>query len=128
MVQLIKRRQYKGLDYSNLRRYLLYWARRDRQEVGYRLLALLSNLLRLHYGSPSDSRKTAVAVLRQQFELRDLLEAATLKQLAEKMLPTAYSAAVRKAKSQGRRLARVPKQCPYRLEQLLDPNLIPIND
>ena len=118
-VALIKQRRFRELDYGHLREYLLYWARRDRQEVRYRLLALLTNLLKIRFAKRC-KKKWELALLHQQFQMKDVIESPSLKRLAEKRLRRVYPLAVRKVAAElGLPLSRLPQKCSYTIHDLL---------
>src|SRR5438132_11315160 len=92
-VALIKQCRLRELDSRHLQEYLRYWARRDREEVRQRLLPLLTHYLRVRFSKHPDKR-SELALLHQQFQMEQIIESPSLKELAERLLPRAYAVAL----------------------------------
>jgi hypothetical protein len=117
-VARIVARRRADLDYYNIRRFLLYWASRDKKEVRDRLTRLLNKLLPFEIGQKRITGKQHAAILHQQFELSNLLESPTLARVAQRILPEAYRSAALKLGRPAR--AKLPETCPFQLNDLLN--------
>jgi len=108
------------LDLLHLSEYLNDMAQRDRREVKNRLVKLLSHLLRWDH---LPGRRTGLwrsKIRMQRWQLRDLLESATLYRHAGAVLADAYAAARQEAAAQtGLPPDAFPAACPWGLDGLL---------
>jgi len=120
MVQLIGDGRLSELDYPHLREYLEDMARRDRREVLSRLSLLLAHRLKWDHQSKRRSRSWRTTIEVQRQELAELLESGTLRNHALQSLPKAFANAIRQVVAEtGLAESKLPAECPYSLDQLL---------
>jgi hypothetical protein len=88
MSRLAAQGRHAEMDFRNLSEYLADMARRDRREVKGRLVALLAHRLKWDHQPERRSGPWRATIYRQQDELEDPLESATLYRHAEAASPT----------------------------------------
>jgi len=126
MAELIQQERWADLDYAHLRDYLSDMARRDRREVESRLAVLLTHLLKWMHQPKKRSRSWRGTIILQGQELEGEAARGVLRKHAEAVLADAYAKAVKRAAAETGLPAKVfPAECPYTLEQLLSPELLP---
>ena len=131
--KLLKEGNFKHLDIPNLVEEIESLGKQQRQELRNRLGLLIGHLLKWDYQPEKRTKSWRVTIQIQRREINDLLE-------ENPSLKPYLSEAIAKAYQAGLDLARLetpldyedlPKNCPYALEQLLDPNfptdLNPVN-
>lgn len=117
---LIRHGQFDAVDLETLAEYLSDMAKRDRREVFSRLVVLLSHLLKWQYQPDHRSRSWQSTILEQQGELRQLLDAGSLRNHAVAVLAEAYADARKRAAAEtGLPRGAFPDECPWDLEGAL---------
>jgi hypothetical protein len=117
-----------GLDWENMAEELDALARREAREVTHRLATLLRFLLKYQYQPNLRSRSWALAVVRErECEIPDLLRD---NPSLEPKLPDLFRKAYRQARfdlliESGLDERNVPRDCPYRLDEAMDPEFYP---
>lgn len=120
MAELIERGQLDDLDYPHLKEYLEDMAARDRSEMYSRLVQLIAQLLKWDFQSSKKTRRAKANIVAQRQELRMDLDSGVLRRYAEEVLQKAFENAVEVAAAETELAAdRFPKECPYKLEQLV---------
>jgi Domain of unknown function DUF29 len=94
--ELVRSGRFDQLDPGTLAEYLADMAKRDRREVVSRLVVLLAHLLKWEYQPDHRSGSWRGTILKQQRELRQLLESGTLHNHAAAVLADAYADARRR--------------------------------
>jgi hypothetical protein len=124
MAGLIEQGRWGDLDYAHLGEYLSDMARRDRREVESRLATLLAHVLKWEHQPDQRSRSWRATIIEQRQELEGLVSRGVLRNHAEAVLAVVYRKAVERAAAEtGLPAEFFPGECPYRLEQLLAPEL-----
>lgn len=120
MSHLVAEKRFSELDYRHLSEYLSDMARCDRREVQSRLVAILCYMLKWEYQIDHQTDYWQSAMRHQRFELRLLLESATLKKHASDILPEAFNDARKRAASEtGQKTSKFIGKCPWTIEELL---------
>jgi Domain of unknown function DUF29 len=120
MARLVARKQYAALDTNNLSEFLSDMAKRDRREVYSRLVVLMCHLMKWEHQPENRIGSWQATIDEQRLELRLLLESATLKNHARKVLDDAYVDARKQAARQtGLKLSKLAKECAWDVDDLL---------
>jgi hypothetical protein len=125
---LLRNEEYAELDIENLVEEIEAMARRDRRELGRRLMRILEHLLKLLYEPGSRaSGKWRRSVLTQRLELQHFFETNyALRAQIDDFVEVAYLDARQLAASGlGCLVDDLPKQCPWSVEQILDVKWLP---
>jgi hypothetical protein len=121
MAELAASQQYAAMDHKNLSEFLTDMAKRDRREVYSRLVVLLCHLLKWQFQPEHQSGSWRATISHQRLELRLLLESATLKNHAEKVLSDAYADARKRAAQETEmKISKFPKTCEWNVDELLN--------
>ena len=125
--KLLKTGHFEQLDIANLVEELESLGKQERRELDSRLGILIGHLLKWDY-QPEQRSKTWRATIREQ-------RRATQKLIGQNpSLKPYFVTAIADAYESGKNLvvietplddADLPEQCPYTIEQLLDPNFPP---
>jgi len=122
--KLLKERDFEHLDIPNLVEEIESLGKQERRELTKRLGVLIGHLLKWDYQPEKRSKSWRVTIQIQRREIGDLLE-------ENSSLKPYLSVAIAKAYPAGLDLVQLetpldygdlPQNCPYSLEQLLDPN------
>lgn len=120
MAKLAARKQFAGLDTKHLSEFLIDMAKRDRREVYSRLVVLMCHLLKWEHQPDKSTGSWRETIDEQRLELRLLLDSATLKNHARKVLDDAYADARKQAARQTEiKLSKFPKECGWNVDELL---------
>ncbi len=121
------------LDWENLAEEIESMGRSDRLEVTSRLARIIEHLLKLEL-SPADRPRNGWkrSVIQQRTALgRVLRDSPSLRAKLEEFLPNAWADGRQDAlfglEADGLFDRDLPRECPYRLEELLDPGFWPAN-
>lgn len=118
--ELLRAGRLSEVDTRNLAEYLTDMAKRDRREVFSRLVVLLAHLLKWQFQPDRRSRSWLLTILKQQRELRQLLESKTLRLHAAAIMAEAYDHARKEAAAEtGLSRTTFPEECPWNLETAL---------
>lgn len=118
--ELLRAGRLSEVDTQNLAEYLTDMAKRDRREVFSRLVVLLAHLLKWQFQPDRRSRSWLLTILKQQRELRQLLESKTLRLHAAAIMAEAYDHARKEAAAEtGLSRTTFPEECPWNLETAL---------
>lgn len=125
--QILRARGTLGLDWDNLAEEIDSMGRRDRRELERRLRRILHHLLKWHV-QPGlrgpGGRNTLIEQRRQAEKL--LKESPSLRSQLLQLRDEAYPDAVRDAVSEtGLRPQTFAADCPFTVEQILDPDYLP---
>jgi hypothetical protein len=116
-----------GFDWEHLAEEIEGVARNDRHEVVSRIAAICQHLLKIVHQPEKqiDSNSWASTVIEQRARLQLLLEdSPSLRSYAAAMLARAYSVGRRMA-ARETEIATLPVECPWDVEQILDPDFWP---
>ena len=120
MADLVAKKRFAEMDYRHLSEYLSDMAIRDRREVKSRLVQLLLHLLKWEHQPENRASSWENSVFEQRLELQGLLESGTLRNHALEILDAVYALARKEAAKQTRlKIGKVPKECPWSLDELL---------
>lgn len=125
--KLLHNQQWSQLDLPNLIEEIESLGKQQRQELRNRLSVLIGHLLKWQY-QPQNRSRTWLATLRiQRLDINDLLEDnPSLKSYIEEALRKAYLKGVELAvKETDLPNGTFPKECPYRLVEILDDRFYP---
>ena len=124
MADLAREGRVDELDLAHLAEYLSDMARRDRREVGSRLVVLLMHLLKWQYQPDQRSRSWRGTIVEQRHELCDAVGKGVLLNHARDVLAEVYRRAVERTITETDLPASVfPIECPFSLDQLLNTDL-----
>jgi hypothetical protein len=125
MAELIHEGRCGDLDYQHLAEYLADMARRDRREVESRLAVLILHVLKWTFQPANRSGSRRGTIIAQRQELAGLLSSGVLRNHAEAVLGSAYAKGVERAAAEtGLSAAVFPSDCPYTIDQLLEPEIL----
>jgi hypothetical protein len=125
--ELLRTGRLEEADLEHIAEEIEDMGKRQRHELNSRLRVLLTHLLKwqIQSGRRSGSWRATIQVQREEIE--DLLEEMpSLRDVLRKSLPRVYRRAVTKAVGEtGLARDRFPPDCPFELEQILDPDFYP---
>ena len=124
---LLKAGRLAEVDMDNLIEEIEALGRSERVELVSRLLVLLTHLLKWQFqpSARSSSWRGTIDEQRTQIELR-LDDSPSLRRLIPESLAYAYPKAVRKAAFEtGLATEAFPTDCPYTVDEVLDPDFWP---
>lgn len=125
--QLLKAHDWDKLDIENLVEEIESLGRQERKELRNRLAILLGHLLKWQFQPQRRGSSWNITLRVQRKEVLQLLqENPSLKPYLSEALADAYLNALELAITEtGLDLETFPEQCPYTLEQALDPTFFP---
>jgi len=116
----LRARRLASIDAENLAVFLEDIAKRDRREVAARLRVLLVHLLKFQVQPERATRSWAVTILREQNNLADLLDDASLRSAADGLWDKEWERARREAaRETALPLARFPDANAWTLDDAL---------
>ena len=127
--QLLKAKEFEGLDLENLIEEIESLGRSERNKLISSLRLIYQHLLKWQYQSSKRSKSWSDTISRERDNVSDYLEdIPSLKNLLQD------KATLAKAYQRGRRdairetgITNLPQICPYSIEQTLDHNFLPDN-
>jgi hypothetical protein len=124
--QLVRNKQFDLLDLKHIAEEIEDVGKSEQRELASRMAVLLCHLLKWHYQSNKRSISWFTTIANQRDDLADLLkDNPGLKQYLAELLGRAYRNARREAGAEtGLVLSTFPKECPYRLSEILDPGFL----
>ncbi|HLT01866.1 MAG TPA: DUF29 domain-containing protein [Geminicoccaceae bacterium] len=128
---LLRARRFEELDLENLIEEVEDLSRRERETVESHVETIVEHLLKLELSKAKPPRRGwLVTIDKQRAKLARKLTT-TLRNHLQTVLPTLYAGLRRPL---ARQLAKdgvppeaLPPECPYTLEQILDPEWVPVN-
>ncbi len=116
-----------ALDWDNLAEEIEDLARAQRRELRSRLFRLLTHLLKWRFQPSKRTRSWRSTIAEQRAEIAALLaDSPSLRRELDVALERAYAMARRQAAEEtGLSLATFPENCPFGLEEVLDPDRLP---
>ncbi|BAP55362.1 hypothetical protein THII_1065 [Thioploca ingrica] len=128
-IALLKQGKLNEIDIDILIDELESMAKRDKRELTSRLMILMAHLLKWQFQPNKQSGSWQSSIDEQRIQIIEQLEESpSLKNTLHEGIGRAYPKAVTlAAKETGLSLEIFPKECPYRIEQLLDDDFYPEN-
>ncbi|MDX2271644.1 MAG: DUF29 domain-containing protein [Cyanobacteriota bacterium] len=125
--RLLGSQQWGSLDIQNLIEEVLSLGKQQRQEFRNRLAVLLSHLLKWQYQPALRSRSWIATIEEQRIQLEILIEDnPSLKGSLDDLLAMGYRLGIQQAvRETNLDQATFPANCPYRFEQIMDPDFLP---
>jgi hypothetical protein len=121
------RERSAGLDWDNLAEEIESLGRSDRREIASRMAVLLQHLLKWEAQPSARSASWAASIYEQRHRIHRLLaESPSLRPYPELVLKEEYAVAKwRAAAEAGIPIERLPEDCPYLANQVLDYDFLP---
>lgn len=128
--QLLKNKNFNQLDLENLVEEIETLGRSERNKLISSLRLIYQHLLKWQYQPEKRSKSWTDTIDRERDNINDYIEdMSSLKRLLDN------PEAIAKAYSRGRRDAmketginNLPRECPFAIEQVIDPNYLPSSD
>jgi len=112
------------IDWENLAEEIESLGKRDRREVRSRLALILQHLLKWKYQPERQSRDWRNSIRTQRRDLSYVIEdSPSLRPYQAEILTEAYADGRREALEETG--IRMPEDCPWTIEQVLDPDFLP---
>ena len=126
-VSLLRQRRLSEVDLAHLADELEDMGKREQRELASRLGILLAHLLKWQYQPERRGASWINTIAEQRLQLEGLLEQSpSLRSQLSVRVERAYSYAVQVAvRETGTQRSPYPAQCPYIVEQILDPDFWP---
>ena len=126
-VALLRRGQTDAIDWVNLAEEVADMGRSQKQAVTSNLVVILTHLLKYHYQPEQRSNNWLGSIREHRRRLRDAFEdSPSLRRHAQAVFMKSYHDAREQAADEtGLPLNAFPENCPYSLEQALDPAFLP---
>ncbi|MFS8875378.1 DUF29 domain-containing protein [Synechococcus sp. R5-13] len=124
---LLRSRQWDRLDIPNLVEEIETLGRQERRELVNRLGILVGHLLKWQFQPQQRSKSRIATIIEQRQEIQELIaDNPSLKSYLVEAIEKAYQKGILLvAKETPLSLDDLPAQCPYTLDQVMDPNFYP---
>ena len=124
---LLKSGQWDRLDIPNLVEEIEALGRQERRELVNRLGILVGHLLKWQFQPQQRSKSRIATIIEQRQEVQELIaDNPSLKSYLVEAMNKAYQKSVLLVvKETPLSLDDLPAQCPYTLDQVMDPNFYP---
>lgn len=124
---LLKSGQWDRLDIPNLVEEIEALGRQERRELVNRLGILVGHLLKWQFQPQQRSKSWTATIIEQRQEIQELIaDNPSLKSYLVEAIEKAYQKGILLvAKETPLSLDDLPAQCPYTLDQVMDPNFYP---
>ncbi|MFS8779111.1 DUF29 domain-containing protein [Synechococcus sp. W55.1] len=124
---LLKSGQWDQLDIPNLVEEIEALGRQERRELVNRLGILVGHLLKWRFQPQQRSKSRIATIIEQRQEIQELIaDNPSLKSYLVEAIEKAYQKGILLvAKETPLSLDDLPAQCPYILDQVMDPNFYP---
>jgi hypothetical protein len=128
--RVLRARATLGLDWENLAEEIESMGRRDRRDLESRLRLILHHLLKWQAQPGLRGRSWQSTLREQRRQVEKLLkESPSLRPQLPDLIHEAYPEALADALDEtGLRAQTFPADCPFTIEQLLDPAYVPDDD
>jgi hypothetical protein len=125
--RLLKARSAAGLDWNNLAEEIEGLGRSDRREIRSRMGIILQHLLKWQFQPAARSGSWAASLLEQRSRLEELLEESpSLKSYPAEIIDKEYPLARQSAAGDtALPIETFPSECPYSVQEVLDPSFLP---
>ena len=126
-IELLRQRKFSEINIDTLIEELESMAKGDRRELRSHFIILIAHLLKWQFEPEHRSRSWRSSILEQRYQiLEQLADSPSLKPRLSEAITQAYPGAVKIAmKETELPRSTFPKDCPYRLEELLDEDFYP---
>ncbi len=123
----MRQRSFGEIDADQIAEELESMGKRERRELISRLTILIAHLLKWQYQPARRTKIWRNTLAVQRSELSDLLEdSPSLRYELEQVIDRAYERAMLIAEDEtGLEAAIFPQECPYALEEIIDPQFLP---
>lgn len=124
---LLRSGQWDRLDIPNLVEEIETLGRQERRELVNRLGILVGHLLKWQFQPQQRSKSWTATIIEQRQEIQELIaDNPSLKSYLVEAIEKAYQKGILLvAKETPLSLDDLPAQCPYTLDQVMDPNFYP---
>ena len=124
---LIRAGRFHEVDIEHVAEELESMGKSDKRELINRLALLMAHLLKWQYQPTRQSKSWTLTIKEQRIQIRQLLEESpSLKHEISLKLSAAYEQAVVMVEIEtALDESTFPKQCPFKLDECLDPNFFP---
>ena len=123
--KLLRNRQIEGIDWDNLAEEVEDMGRSEKRQLESRLEVLIMHLLKWQFQPGFRSRSWQLTVKEQRLRLDKLIkENPSLKSSLEDSVIKVYPLAVIGAEKETG-LSSFPESCPYQIEEIVSPILLP---
>ena len=124
--ELLRAGQLEQADIEHIAEEIEDMGKRDLRELNSRVQVLLIHLLKWQLQPEKRSRSWNSTIVSQRIEIEgDLKQSPSLKDKLQTELSDNYAKAVRRAVAQtGLARSRFPTECPFTVEQILDPEFL----
>jgi hypothetical protein len=125
--ELLREDRLSELDVANLLEEIESMGRKDKKAIQSNLVVVMAHLLKYQFQPEQRSSSWRGSVVEHRRRLRyDLVESPSLQGHAVAAFAQAYADAREQASAEtGLPVESFPEQCPYTLEQVLDPRFLP---
>ncbi len=125
--ELLRAGHYNQADIEHIAEEIEDMGKRDLKELNSRVQVLVAHLLKWQLQTAKRSRSWSSTIVTQRIEIEaDLKQSPSLKRKVRSGLPDNYEKAVRRATAEtGLASDLFPAECPFTVEQILDPEFLP---
>jgi Domain of unknown function DUF29 len=125
--RLLRAGNLSAIDAANIAEEIESMGRRDRRELGSRLLVLTIHLLKWRFQPSARSRSWSATIEEERLQIDQVFaESPSLRPLAGGLLPQAYTLARSRAIAEtGFADDMFPATCPYTLDEVLSRSFLP---
>jgi uncharacterized protein DUF29 len=124
---LLRAGRFERADIEHIAEEIEDMGKRDLKELNSRVQVLVGHLLKWQLQPAKRSRSWSSTIVTQRIEIEaDLKQSPSLKRKVRSGLPDNYEKAVRRATAEtGLASDLFPAECPFTVEQILDPEFLP---
>ena len=124
---IVRAHRFERLDFENVAEELESLGRGDKYQIDHRMEVLLAHLLKWQVQPEEQSNSWRATIVEQRHRIRRLIdESPSLKGRPGEMLDGSYVIGRYEAiRETGLPESEFPENCPYTVEQILDPNFLP---
>jgi hypothetical protein len=124
---LLRAGRFEQADIEHIAEEIEDMGKRDLKELNSRVQVLVAHLFKWQLQPAKRSRSWSSTIVTQRIEIEaDLKQSPSLKRKVRSGLPDNYEKAVRRATAQtGLASDHFPAECPFTVEQILDPEFLP---
>jgi hypothetical protein len=125
--ELLRAGRFDQADIEHIADEIEDMGKRDLKELNSRIQVLVAHLLKWQLQTDKRSRSCNATIVTQRIEIEDeLMQSPSLRSKIRGGLPDNYAKAVRRAIAETElRRDAFPAECPFTVEQILDPEFLP---
>ncbi|NER27361.1 MAG: DUF29 domain-containing protein [Symploca sp. SIO1C4] len=125
--QKLRNQNYKEVDWENLIEEIEDMGRSERRSLKSNLIVLLLHLLKWEFQPLERKGGWESSIIEHRSRIRDALkDSPSLKPYLESIFAESYTEARKRARAEtGLLLEAFPSQCPYKLTELTDSDILP---